>query len=115
MRQCGGSGDDRSPQTRAAYQGAPCAAMPRPSVPGEHDHWHGWPSCSTGSPSSRRGEGLFDEGKGKGKQAWGDLTDNEQTKGEGQVDELKGKGEQAVGDIKDAAGDVMDNLGQKNR
>ena len=69
----------------------------------------------TDSSTRDRAEGMFDEGKGKGKQAWGDLTDNEQTKGEGQVDELKGKGEQAVGDIKDAASDLMDNLGQKNR
>ncbi len=69
----------------------------------------------TDSSTRDRAEGMFDEGKGKGKQAWGDLTDNEQTKSEGQVDELKGKGEQAVGDIKDAAGDLMDNLGQKNR
>ncbi len=69
----------------------------------------------TDSSTRDRAEGMFDEGKGKGKQAWGDLTDNEQTKSEGQVDELKGKGEQAVGDIKDAASDLMDNLGQKNR
>ena len=69
----------------------------------------------TDSSTRDRGEGLFDQGKGKGKQAWGDLTDDKQTQGEGKVDELKGKGEQAVGDLKDAAGDMKDQLEQKSR
>jgi uncharacterized protein YjbJ (UPF0337 family) len=69
----------------------------------------------TDSSTRDRGEGLFDQGKGKGKQAWGELTDDKQTQGEGKVDELKGKGEQAVGDLKDAAGDMKDKLEQKSR
>ncbi len=69
----------------------------------------------TDSSSRDRTEGTFDEVKGKGKQAWGDLTDDKQTQGEGKVDELKGKGEQAVGDLKDAAGDMKDNMERKTR
>jgi uncharacterized protein YjbJ (UPF0337 family) len=66
----------------------------------------------TDSSTRDRGEGLFDQGKGKVKQGVGDLTDNERMKGEGQMDELKGKGEQAWGDIKDAAGDLMGDAGK---
>ena len=69
----------------------------------------------TDSSSRDRAEGTFDEVKGKGKQAWGDLTDNEQMQGEGQIDELKGKGEQAVGDLKDTAGDMKDTLERTTR
>jgi uncharacterized protein YjbJ (UPF0337 family) len=66
----------------------------------------------TDSSTRDRAEGLFDEGKGKGKQAWGDLTDNERMKGEGMIDEMKGKGEGLLGDLKDAAGDLMDDAGK---
>jgi uncharacterized protein YjbJ (UPF0337 family) len=69
----------------------------------------------TDSSTRDRAEGMFDETKGKGKQAWGDLTDNEQTKGEGMIDEMKGKGEQAWGDVKDAAGDLKDDVERKTR
>jgi uncharacterized protein YjbJ (UPF0337 family) len=51
-------------------------------------------------------KGKIDETKGKAKQAWGDLTDDEKTRAEGERDEVKGKGQQAVGHIKDAADDV---------
>jgi uncharacterized protein YjbJ (UPF0337 family) len=69
----------------------------------------------TDSSTRDRAEGMFDQGKGNVKQGVGDLTDNEQMQGEGQIDELKGKGEQTWGDLKDAAGDLKDNLEQKNR
>ena len=69
----------------------------------------------TDSSTRDRAEGMFDEGKGKGKQALGDLTDNEQMKGEGTMDKMKGQGEQAVGDVKDAVGDLKDDLEQKTR
>ena len=69
----------------------------------------------TDSSTRDRGEGMFDQGKGKVKQGVGDLTDDEQMQGEGKVDELKGKGEQAVGDLKDAAGDLKDDLERKTR
>ena len=69
----------------------------------------------TDSSSRDRGEGVFDQGKGKVKQGVGDLTDDEQMQGEGTIDEMKGKGEQAWGDMKDAAGDLKDNLEEKTR
>ena len=69
----------------------------------------------TDSSTRDRAEGMFDEGKGKGKQALGDLTDNEKMKGEGTIDEMKGKGEQAWGDLKDAAGDLKDDMERKTR
>ena len=37
-------------------------------------------------------KGTVDEVKGKAKQAWGDLTDNDEVRSEGQRDEAKGKG-----------------------
>ena len=46
----------------------------------------------TDSSTRDRAEGMFDEGKGKVKQAVGDLTGNERMKGEGMMDEMKGKG-----------------------
>jgi uncharacterized protein YjbJ (UPF0337 family) len=69
----------------------------------------------TDSSTRDHAEGMFDETKGKGKQAWGDLTDNEQTKGEGMIDEMKGKGEGMLGDLKDAAGDLKDDMERKTR
>ncbi len=51
-------------------------------------------------------KGTLDEAKGKAKQAWGDLTDNEETRSEGQVDEIKGKGRQSLGNLKDAGDDL---------
>ncbi len=35
-------------------------------------------------------EGTTDEAKGRGKQAWGDVAGDEETRTEGQGDELKG-------------------------
>jgi uncharacterized protein YjbJ (UPF0337 family) len=55
-----------------------------------------------------RAEGALDEAKGRGKQAWGDATDDEQTHDEGQVDEAKGKAKQAWSEVKEKAGDLKD-------
>ena len=57
-------------------------------------------------------KGTLDEAKGKAKQAWGDLTDNEETRAEGQTDEAKGKGRQSLGNLKDAADDVKKAVGR---
>ncbi len=51
-------------------------------------------------------QGTVEEVIGKAKQAWGDLTDNEEVRSEGQLDETKGKGRQSLGHLKDAADDV---------
>lgn len=60
--------------------------------------------------TSDRIEGMTDEAKGKAKQAWGDLTDDQRAKAEGMADEAKGKAKQAWGDVKDAVSDVSDDI-----
>ena len=65
------------------------------------------------SGTSDRIEGMADEAKGKAKQAWGDLTDDQRTKAEGMTDEAKGKAKQAWGDVKDAVGDVTGDIDRR--
>jgi uncharacterized protein YjbJ (UPF0337 family) len=55
-----------------------------------------------------KAEGNVDQAKGKGKQAWGEATDDESKKAEGQADEGKGKAKEAWSDVKDKAGDLKD-------
>ena len=55
-------------------------------------------------------EGTVDQAQGRGKQAVGDLTGDEQTRSEGQTDELKGKGKQTLADAKEKVGDLKDKL-----
>jgi uncharacterized protein YjbJ (UPF0337 family) len=50
--------------------------------------------------------GAIDEAKGKGKEAVGDLTDDDKLKNEGRIDEVKGK-------VKDAVDRVGDKLSGK--
>ena len=47
-------------------------------------------------------KGKIDEAKGRAKKAWGEVTDNPQTKREGSMDKAKGKLEDIKGDIKNA-------------
>lgn len=47
-------------------------------------------------------KGAANEAAGKAKQAWGDATDDNETKAEGAGQELKGKGQQLKGDVKGA-------------
>ena len=65
------------------------------------------------SGTGDRAHGTVDEMKGKGKQAWGDLTDDNQTKGEGMLDEGKGKAQGLLGDLKDKADDLKDDVERK--
>jgi uncharacterized protein YjbJ (UPF0337 family) len=51
-------------------------------------------------------KGKLDEAKGRGKQAQGDLTGDDQKKGEGMVDEAKGKARQAGDHVREAVRDV---------
>lgn len=62
----------------------------------------------TDSGTRDRAEGTIDELKGKGKQAWGDVTGDDRTKGEGMLDEAKGKVQQGIGDLKDKADELKD-------
>lgn len=60
------------------------------------------------SPNEQKGKGMLDEAKGKAKQAWGDVTDDADTRAEGQADEAKGRAKQAVGDGRKALDDLTD-------
>ena len=70
-------------------------------------------SGMTDSGTRDRAEGMTEEAKGKAKQAWGDMTDDERMKAEGMLDEAKGKTQQAWGDLKDKAEDVKDDIDRK--
>lgn len=53
-------------------------------------------------------EGEFKQLKGKAKEAWGDLTDNESKEVEGKADNLKGKIQEKYGDAKESLRRGMD-------
>ncbi len=53
-----------------------------------------------------KAEGLFDEAKGKLKQAFGETTNNQSVANEGAADQVKGHAEQTWGNVKDTAHDV---------
>ena len=57
--------------------------------------------------SRDRIEGTMDELKGRGKSAWGEATDDQDTKAEGDADQLSGKAKQGVADLKDKADDAV--------
>ena len=48
-----------------------------------------------------KAKGKTEEYKGKGKQAYGALADDEKAKASGEADEAKGKGRQAASDAKE--------------
>ena len=50
--------------------------------------------------------GVFDQVKGKIKQAFGEATDNQSLANEGAADQVKGHAEEAWGNVKDTAHDV---------
>jgi uncharacterized protein YjbJ (UPF0337 family) len=53
-------------------------------------------------------DGKLDEGKGRLKEAAGDLTDDQELKNEGKVDRASGTVKDKVGDAADKAKDVLD-------
>ncbi|HUG83599.1 MAG TPA: CsbD family protein [Euzebya sp.] len=53
-------------------------------------------------------EGKFDEGKGRAKEAAGDLTGNKNLQREGRADQVGGKIKQKAEQAKDKAGDAVD-------
>lgn len=67
----------------------------------------------TDSGTRDRAEGKVEELKGKGKQALGDMTDDDRLKAEGMGDEMKGKAQQAWGDIKDKAEDLKEDIDKR--
>jgi uncharacterized protein YjbJ (UPF0337 family) len=67
----------------------------------------------TDSGTRDRAEGTIDEVKGRGKQAWGDLTDDDRTRAEGMMDEVKGKAQQGLGDLKDKAEELKNDVDRR--
>ena len=53
------------------------------------------------------GDGTFDDGKGRIKEAAGDLTGDKDLQREGKIDQGTGKVKDAVGDVADKAKDVL--------
>ena len=51
-------------------------------------------------------EGKWDQTKGRVKEAWGDLTDDD-------LDKTEGKWDRVVGTIKEKTGDTVDNIERK--
>lgn len=52
------------------------------------------------SPEEQKGEGTWDEAKGRMKQAGGSLTGDDKTKREGQADQWKGEAKQKAGEVR---------------
>jgi len=57
--------------------------------------------------SQDRIEGKFDELKGRGKSALGEMTDDDQKRAEGQADQDQGRLKQGIADVKDKVDDVV--------
>jgi uncharacterized protein YjbJ (UPF0337 family) len=72
-------------------------------------------AMSVESGDRDRIEGTVEEVKGKGKQAVGDLTDDERLKAEGMLDEAKGRAQQFLGDIKDKVDDIREDAEKATR
>ena len=56
-------------------------------------------------------EGQKDQVKGKVKQAWGDLTDNERLRDEGAVDEASGEVQEGFGRARRKLGEAIEDIG----
>ena len=57
--------------------------------------------------SRDRIEGTMEEVKGRGKSAWGEMTDDQETKAEGEADQMAGKMKQGMADAKDKVDDMV--------
>jgi uncharacterized protein YjbJ (UPF0337 family) len=57
--------------------------------------------------SSDRIEGTVDEIKGRGKSAWGEMTDDEKKRAEGEADQAKGKFKKGMADAEDKVDDAV--------
>jgi uncharacterized protein YjbJ (UPF0337 family) len=53
-------------------------------------------------------EGRIDRAKGKVKQAWGDVTNDDRLRAEGRKDEVSGNVQEAVGQIRRTTGEAID-------
>ena len=57
-------------------------------------------------------EGKGEQVKGKAKQAWGDLTDDERLHDEGVVDEAAGDVQEGVGRARRKVGEAIEDIGE---
>ena len=57
-------------------------------------------------------EGKVDQAKGKAKQAWGDLTNNERVHDEGVADEASGDVQEGVGRARRKVGEFIEDVGE---
>ena len=58
-------------------------------------------------------DGKVDQAKGRAKQAWGDLTDNERLHDEGAADEASGKVQEGFGKARRKVGETLDDIADK--
>ena len=58
-------------------------------------------------------EGRTDQVKGRVKQAWGDITDNERLHDEGVADEASGDVQEGVGRARRKVGEAIEDIGEK--
>jgi uncharacterized protein YjbJ (UPF0337 family) len=58
-------------------------------------------------------EGTKEQIKGKAKQAWGDLTDNERLHDEGVADEAAGNVQEGVGKARRKVGEAIEDIGDE--
>jgi uncharacterized protein YjbJ (UPF0337 family) len=57
-------------------------------------------------------EGKTEQAKGKAKQAWGDLTNNERLHDEGVADEAGGEAQEGVGRARRKVGEAIEDIGE---
>jgi uncharacterized protein YjbJ (UPF0337 family) len=57
-------------------------------------------------------DGKSDQVKGKAKQAWADLTDNEQLHDEGVADEASGEVQEGLGRARRKVGEAIEDIGE---
>ena len=57
-------------------------------------------------------DGKMDQMKGKAKQAWGDITDNERLHDEGVADEASGNVQEGVGRARRKVGETIEDIGE---
>jgi uncharacterized protein YjbJ (UPF0337 family) len=58
-------------------------------------------------------EGKKDQAKGKAKQAWGDVTNNERLHDEGVADEASGNVQEGFGKTRRKVGETLDDIADK--
>jgi uncharacterized protein YjbJ (UPF0337 family) len=57
-------------------------------------------------------EGKTEQAKGKAKQAWGDITNNERLHDEGVADEAAGEVQEGVGRARRKVGETIEDIGE---